>query len=135
MADMGQVTVKVNNVQYQVGCDDGEEDHVLYLAEFIDNRVQELARAMGQVGDERLLLMASLLIAEDLEEAYSELETVRQEIAALKGGAESDQAGAAPAAGNAGGQRSLSLPPISDDGQVEALARRLDSIAARLESA
>ena len=132
---MGQVTVKVNNVQYQVGCDDGEEDHVLYLAEFIDNRVQELARAMGQVGDERLLLMASLLIAEDLEQAYSELETLRQEIAGLKGGAEAGQAGTAPAAAPAGGQKSLSLPPISDDGQVEALARRLDSIAARLESA
>jgi len=125
---MGQVTVKVNNVQYQVGCDDGEEDHVLYLAEFIDNRVQELARAMGQVGDERLLLMASLLIAEDLEEAYSELETLRQEIAALKGGE-------VPATPEPRIQSSLRLPPMTDDGQVEALARRLDSIAARLESA
>jgi len=131
---MGQVTVKVNNIAYQVGCDDGEEDHVLYLAEFIDNRVQELARAMGQVGEERLLLMASLLIAEDLEESYSELEVLRQEIAALKGG-EGAAAGAAPAAGTAGGQSSMRLPPRSDDGQVEALAKRLDSIAARLESA
>ena len=133
---MGQVNVKVNNVHYQVGCDDGEEDHVLYLAEFIDNRVQELARAMGQVGDERLLLMASLLIAEDLEEAYSEVETLRQEITSLKGG---DTAGKpadeGPSAVDTGGQRSLSLPSISDDGQVEALAKRLDSIAARLESA
>lgn len=132
---MGQVTVKVNNIAYQVGCDDGEEDHVLYLAEFIDSRVQELAQAMGQVGEERLLLMASLLIAEDLEESYSELETLRQEIAALKGGAVPAAGDSAPAARPAGSQGSLRLPPMSDTGQVEALAKRLDSIAARLESA
>lgn len=132
---MGQVTVKVNNITYQVGCDDGEEDHVLYLAEFIDNRVQELARAMGQVGEERLLLMASLLIAEDLEESYSELEILRQEIASLKGGGASAPEKTPVSARPAGGRGNLSLPPVSDDGQIEALAKRLDSIAARLESA
>jgi cell division protein ZapA len=132
---MGQVTVKVNNITYQVGCDDGEEDHVLYLAEFIDNRVQELARAMGQVGEERLLLMASLLIAEDLEESYSELEILRQEIANLKGGGASASENTPVSARPAGGRGNLSLPPISDNGQIEALAKRLDSIAARLESA
>jgi cell division protein ZapA len=129
---MGQVTVKVNNITYQVGCDDGEEDHVLYLAEFIDSRVQELAQAMGQVGEERLLLMASLLIAEDLEESYSELEILRQEVASLKGGTVDS---ATPSARPGGGQGSLTLPRKSDDGQIEALAKRLDSIAARLESA
>ncbi len=133
---MGQVNVKVNNVTYQVGCDDGEEDHVLYLAEFIDNRVQELAQAMGQVGDERLLLMASLLIAEDLEEAYSELETMRQEIAALKGGdGQAAQAGGDGKSSKTAPQGNLGLNSAADDSRVEALAKRLDSIAARLESA
>lgn len=44
---MGQVTVKVNGRDYAVGCDDGEEQHILYLAEFVDKRLRELVGKLG----------------------------------------------------------------------------------------
>jgi cell division protein ZapA len=127
---MGQVTVSVNGRSYAVGCDDGEEEHVEYLAEFIDKRVRELTEAVGHVGEDRLLLMAALLIAEDLESAYGEIEVLRRGGASAAGKALPEQSG-----GEQLGQASLGLDPPSSSASVEALAKRLEGIAARLESA
>ncbi len=135
---MGQVTVSVNGRRYTIGCDDGEEDHVEYLAEFVDRRVREMAEAVGQVGEDRLMLMAALLIAEDLEGAYSELETARRGGNAAGGAtAVAVDPAANPGAGRERGQPvqgRLGLDARTPEKAVEALAMRLEGIVARLES-
>lgn len=81
---MGQITVNIHSRAYQVACEDGQELHVQKLAAYIDRRVAELAGRSGlpgpsgQVTESRLLVMASLLIADELSEAYDELEELRQ---------------------------------------------------------
>jgi len=70
---MAQVEVTVNGRNYRIACDDGQEDHLIELAGFIDRKVAELVSAVGQVGDARLLVMASLLIADELSETYAAL--------------------------------------------------------------
>ena len=45
----------------------------------VDKRVDELVAAVGQVGDARLLVMASLLVADELSEVYTELDALRNE--------------------------------------------------------
>ena len=57
---MSQVDVKINGKSYNVSCDDGQEDHLLELAGYVDQRVQELIKSVGQVGDARILVMACL---------------------------------------------------------------------------
>jgi cell division protein ZapA len=74
---MAQVSVEINGRKYQIACDDGQEAHLKRLGDYIDNRVRELIAAVGQVGDARLLVMVSLLIADELSDAYSELKMVR----------------------------------------------------------
>ncbi len=61
---MAQVSVEINGRKYQIACDDGQEAHLKRLGDYIDNRVQELIAGVGQVGDERLLVMVSLLFAD-----------------------------------------------------------------------
>jgi len=75
---MAHVTVTINGRQYQVACDDGQEAHLARLGAYVDNRVQELVAAVGQAGDARLLVMVSLLLADELSDAYSELDTIRK---------------------------------------------------------
>ena len=70
---MAQVEVTVNGRNYGIACDDGQEDHLIELAEFVDRKVSELVSAIGQVGDARLLVMASLLIADELSETFAAL--------------------------------------------------------------
>ena len=77
---MGQVTVTINGRDYDIACDDGQESHLTKLSEFVDNRLKELVAAVGQVGDSRLLVMASLLLADELSEVYSELNNIQTDL-------------------------------------------------------
>jgi cell division protein ZapA len=74
---MAQLTVTINGRNYQVACDDGQEAHLARLGTYIDNRVKELVAAVGQVGDARLLVMVSLLLADELSDAYSSLDVAQ----------------------------------------------------------
>ena len=69
----------VNGRKYDIACDDGQEAHLTRLAQYVDRRVDELIAAVGQVGDARLLVMASLLVADELSEVYTELDSLRND--------------------------------------------------------
>jgi len=75
---MAQVTVSINSRTYQISCDDGQESHLKNLGGYINDRVEELVASVGQIGDARLLVMASLLVADELSDAYSELKEARE---------------------------------------------------------
>lgn len=109
---MAQVSIIVNGRGYQVGCDEGEEDKVQALGQALDERVQQIAQAVGQVGEARLMLLASLTMADDLAEAQAENEALRN---ALKNAKEQ---------------------PLGDGAaDLAALAKRLEVVAERLEGA
>ena len=76
---MAQVTVTINDRDYEIACDDGQENHLIKLSKFVDKRLRELTDVIGQVGDARLLVMASLLLADELSEVYTELDSARNE--------------------------------------------------------
>ena len=105
---MAQVEVTINGRDYRVACDDGQEAHLTQLAQYVDRRVSELVAAVGQVGEARLLVMASLLIADELLEAFASLQ------------------GGEARAGDAADRLAEA---------TEALAQKIDSIAAKLEAA
>ena len=70
---MGQVAITVNGRSYRFDCGDGEEARLNELANFVKGRVEALRREFGKAGEERLLLMAALLIADELWDARAEL--------------------------------------------------------------
>ena len=70
---MPQVTVQINGRGYQIACDEGQEAHLARLGNYIDNRIQELVASVGRIGDVRLLVMVSLLLADELSDAYAQL--------------------------------------------------------------
>lgn len=109
---MAKVAVTINGRKYDIACDDGQEAHLARLAQYIDKRVDELVAAVGQVGDARLLVMASLLVADELSEVYSELDTLRNERRGPNSG-----------------------PSAAAIGDLDRLASRIEGIAERLERA
>ena len=81
---MPLVNVLVNGRAYTVACDEGEEDHLRELGQYLDKRVRELSATVGQVADSRLMLMAGLVIADELSDALVKLDERDKELAALK---------------------------------------------------
>jgi cell division protein ZapA len=74
---MGQVSVAVNGRSYEVACDDGQENRIRRLAQYVDAKVGEFVAGVGQVGEARLLLLAALVIADELSDANDALERER----------------------------------------------------------
>jgi cell division protein ZapA len=72
---MGQVTVTLNRRTYRLACGDGDEARLQDLSAYVKAKVETLAARFGQVGDDRLLLMAALLITDELFDARSPTET------------------------------------------------------------
>lgn len=66
---MGQVAVTINGRSYRFDCGDGEEARLGELAAYVKERVEQLGRDFGKAGEDRLILMAALLIADELWDA------------------------------------------------------------------
>ena len=73
---MAQVSVTINGRGYDISCDDGQETHLFHLAEEVDRRVASLVASVGQIGDARLFLLASLLLADQIEDLKNEVAPV-----------------------------------------------------------
>ena len=81
---MAQVTVEVNGRPYAVGCEDGQESHLLELAKMFDHQVRQVSQDMGQLGDTRLFLMGALLLADELYDAKGRLAALQAEVQRLQ---------------------------------------------------
>ena len=81
---MAQVNVTINGRQYRMGCDEGQEEHVTKLAHDIDQLIDRLRQAHGEIGDQRLTVMAALTVADELSEQADKMRRLEDEIAALQ---------------------------------------------------
>ena len=81
---MPQVTVTIANRTYRMACGDGEEAHLEKLAALFDGKIEEMRGSFGEIGDMRLHVMAALTLADDLGEARRRIDTLEQEVAALR---------------------------------------------------
>lgn len=77
---MAEVTVTINGRTYKMSCDDGQEKHLLGLAGQVNSYVEQMKTTVGQVGDTRLLLMASIMIADHLSETKRRVDTLEKEL-------------------------------------------------------
>jgi cell division protein ZapA len=116
---MAQINVTVNGRDYTVACDDGEEAHLKDLARYLNNQVQKLADSVGQVGDTRLLLLAGLVVADELSEMLAKIDELSSELERLK-------TGRPPAV------EKVQKAEIVAAEMLEKAARRIDDIARRI---
>jgi cell division protein ZapA len=98
---MAQINVEVNGRPYAVGCEDGQEAHLMEIARLFDHQVRQVSQDLGQLGDTRLFLLGALLLADELHDARSRLAALNAEVLRLeseKGRIEARAVGALDAA-------------------------------------
>lgn len=98
---------------YRMACAEGEEARLQGLARLIDERIETLKRNFGEIGDQRLVIMAAITVADDLTEARSRIGVLEAELADLH----SDSQGATSAR----------------DEWTDRMAQMLDETATRIE--
>jgi len=119
---MPLVNVMVNNRAYTIACDEGEEEHLKSLAADVDRKVQELLGSVGQVGDQRLILMSALLLADEKHAAETRLQNLQNQFESEKGVRE-----------ELGGRAERSEAIAAD--AIENAVKRIEDIAAKLKTA
>ena len=82
---MAQVSIEVNSRTYTVGCEDGQEGHLIELARQFDRQVRQVGQEVGQLGETRLFLMGALLMADELADAQGRLARLQAELVRLQG--------------------------------------------------
>ena len=63
---MGQISVTIQNRTYRLSCDDGEEGRLAELAAHVRAKADGLIAEHGRIGDEHLMLMSAILVADEL---------------------------------------------------------------------
>ncbi len=81
---MAHVTVSIAGRTYRMACDDGQEAHLSRLAAEVDGRIDQLRGSFGEIGDQRLGVMAAITIADELSEARRRIAGLEREIAEHK---------------------------------------------------
>jgi len=66
---MAKADITIRGKHYSVACAPGREDRLVQLADQLDGRIRQIVSAVGDIGDDRLLLVASLALLDELDEA------------------------------------------------------------------
>jgi cell division protein ZapA len=80
---MSHVNVTINGRQYRMACEDGQEDRLQKLADDLEKRIAELRGKFGQIGDQRLEVMAALTASDELLDARQRIHVLEGELNAL----------------------------------------------------
>ncbi len=81
---MGQLNVTVNGKPFLVGCEDGQERHLMDLAAAFDQQVRAVGQEVGQLGETRLFLMTALLLTDELSDLKLRLTHMQNELAKVQ---------------------------------------------------
>lgn len=119
---MASVNVTISGKTYRMACDDGQEAHLTALGDRLNQTIDMLRERFGEIGDQRLTVMAAITMADQFSETERRLRQVEAEIAGL------EEARAAVV------ERQEQLEASVADA-IEALAERIEGIAHRVNGA
>jgi cell division protein ZapA len=81
---MAEVTVNIAGRNYRMACDDGQEEHLLRLGDLVDRKIADMRGSFGEIGDMRLTVMASIVLADELAEANNKFTAADQKLSRLQ---------------------------------------------------
>lgn len=80
---MPEVNVEINGRKYRMACEDGQQQHLIGLAERFNAQVEVLKGAIGEIGDNRLTVMAGIAVLDELAEAERKIKALETEVTVL----------------------------------------------------
>jgi cell division protein ZapA len=110
---MAEVTLLIAGRTYRMACDDGQEDHLTDLGQQIDTKISDMRASFGEIGDMRLTVMATIVVADELAEARRRIAALEADLDRLRNADENQLA--------------------ANEAEQSEAAKALDGLAERLE--
>ena len=80
---MANINIKFNGKDYLLSCDDGQEEHLLELSEYLNARFQDLKSELGNIGESKLLLISSIKVVDEYYEIKKRIDEKKKEFSVL----------------------------------------------------
>ncbi|TVQ37845.1 MAG: cell division protein ZapA [Geminicoccaceae bacterium] len=79
-ATMATVEIRIQGKAHTLHCDDGQEQRLRQVAQYLDRRLTDASKASGVPNDARILVLTSILIADELADARDEIDGLKRRI-------------------------------------------------------
>ena len=80
---MVNVNIKFNGKDYLLSCDEGQEENLKELATYLDNKYDELIKDLGNIGENKLLLISAIKIADEFFDLKKKVNSKKDEFQGL----------------------------------------------------
>ena len=77
---MANVNIRFNGKEFLLSCDDGQEEHLEELAEHLNTKFLNLKSELGNIGENKLLLIASIKVMDEYFETKKKIEEKKEEL-------------------------------------------------------
>ena len=80
---MANVNIKFNNKDYLLSCDDGQEESLKELAAHLDKKYNDLKKYLGNIGENKLLLITSIKMVDDYFDLFKKVKSKKDDFEKL----------------------------------------------------
>ena len=80
---MANINIKFNNKDYLLSCDDGQEENLKKLANHLDLKYNELKKDLGNIGENKLLLITAIKIVDDYFDLFKKVKNKKNDFEKL----------------------------------------------------
>jgi len=80
---MANVNIKFNNKDYLLSCDDGQEENLKELANHLDSKYSELKKSLGNIGENKLLLITAIQMVDDYFNIFQKVKNTKNDFEKL----------------------------------------------------
>ena len=80
---MANVNIKFNNKDYLLSCDDGQEENLKELANHLDSKYNELKKNLGNIGENKLLLITAIKMVDDYFDLFKKVKNNKNDFEKL----------------------------------------------------
>jgi len=76
---MANVNIKFNNKEYLLSCDEGQEENLIELAKHLDFKYSELKKDLGNIGENKLLLITAIKMVDDYFDLFKKVKSAKSD--------------------------------------------------------
>ena len=80
---MANVNIKINNKDYLLSCEDGQEENLKALAEHLDSKYSELKKNLGNIGESKLMLITAIKMVDEYFDLNKKVDSKKNEFEKL----------------------------------------------------